>query len=345
VGFFPLDKEIGIWDGSWSEGVVKLAVWVAGRNSYRETEETLSRVGGISMSASRIWGYTNQWAGRLCERQAQEAEQANAVPGRDEPQRGETRHATPMGFSLDGWMVNIRGEGWKEVKSGVIYEIGVKEGRDELTGEPIEMPQAEKSSYVAHLGGPEEFGRKFWAEACYRDLPAAYDKACVSDAAHWIWNLCQDYFPEAQQIADWYHACEHLYKAAALLHGEGTDQARRWAEATKTDLYQGHAARLARALETQAQPLSEDRANLLRAEATFFHNHQRRMQYLEFRENGWPIGSGPIESGAKQFQGRLKGPGMRWSRPGAERMLALRSSIMSNYFDHHWKALSDSPPH
>jgi hypothetical protein len=324
--------------------VVKLAVWVAGRNSYREAEETLSRVGRIFMSANRIWHYTNQWAVRLCQKQEQERAQENAVPSRDEPQPGEVKHDTPMGISIDGWMVNIIGEGWKEVKSGTIYEVVMGKGEDELTGEVVELAQAKACTYIGHLGGPEEFGQKLWVEAVQRRVPAAYEKVCVSDAAHWIWNLCQDYFPEAEQIVDWYHATEHLHKAAHLLHGEGTDKTRRWVNGMKTELYQGHAARIAIWLEEDAEQLSDDHANKLHSEATFFRNHQRRMQYLECREDGWPIGSGSIESGCKQFQMRLKGPGMRWSRPGAERMLALRASIMSNYFDLHWEALANSPP-
>lgn len=220
---FPLDNKSGIWDGGRSEGVVKLAVSVAGRNSYREAEETLSRVGSIRMSANRIWHYTNQWAERLCESQAKAVEQAHAMPSREEPQRGEARYDRRMGFSLDGWMINLIGEGWKEVKARVIYQVSMEVGQDALTSEAIELPQAKQDTYIAHLGGPEEFGRKFWAEALRRDLPAAYDKACVSDAAAWIWNLCQDYVPEAVQIVDWYHACQHLYTAANLLYGEGTE--------------------------------------------------------------------------------------------------------------------------
>jgi hypothetical protein len=324
--------------------VVKLAVWVAGRSSYREAEETLSRVGRIFMSATRIWHYTNQWAEGLCQWQAQEQARANAVPRREEPQPGEAKHNTPMGISLDGWMVNIIDEGWKEVKSGALYKVGMGEEQDELTGEMVDMAQAEACTYVAHLGGAEDFGRKLWTEALHRRVPAAYEKACVSDGAHWIWNLCEDYFPEAEQIVDWYHALEHLHKAAHVLHGDSTVQAHRWVETTKTDLYQGHAARIACELEQRARQFTGDCADRLRSEATFFRNHHRRMQFLEYREQGWPIGSGSIESGCKQFQARLKGPGMRWSRPGAERMLALRASIMSGYFDLYWEALSIPPP-
>ena len=37
-----------------------------------------------------------------------------------------------------------------------------------------------------------------------------------------------------------------------------------------------------------------------------------------------------------QFKARLTGPGMRWSRAGAERMLVIRSSILSDSFDDLW---------
>lgn len=323
---------------------MKQAVWRAGKESYRDAAETLSRTGGIDMSVCSIWRCRQEWAGRLCQRQAAETVQGNAAPSRDEPQAGEAKHDTRMGVSLDGWMVHIIGEGWKEVKSGTFYEVVMGEGKDEVTGEKVSMAQAEASTYIAHLGGPEEFGLKLWTEALKRHFPAAYEKVCVSDAAHWIWNLCQDYFPEAQQVVDWYHAVEHLHTAAHHLCGEGTDKAKRWLSNTKTDLYQGHAARIARELDPDTAHFSPEQADSLRSEATFFSNHQRRMRYLEYREEGWPIGSGSIESGCKQFQARFKGPGMRWTRQGAKRMLVLRSSIMSDYFDFHWDTLANSPP-
>ena len=69
------------------------------------------------------------------------------------------------------------------------------------------------------------------------------------------------------------------------------------------------------------------------------------MQYLEFREEGYPIGSGMVESGAKQFKARFTGPGMRWSRQGIERLIPVRSAIMSNQFDALWSHVyHKSPP-
>jgi hypothetical protein len=62
------------------------------------------------------------------------------------------------------------------------------------------------------------------------------------------------------------------------------------------------------------------------------------MQYQEFSEQHYPIGSGTVESGIKQFKHRLTGPGMRWSRLGLERMLLLRAAVLSHTFDDAWAA-------
>ena len=72
--------------------------------------------------------------------------------------------------------------------------------------------------------------------------------------------------------------------------------------------------------------------------ATYFERHHRRMQYLEFREEGFPIGSGTVESGVKQFQHRLSGPGMRWNQDNANRMLVIRAAVLGHDFDALWEA-------
>ena len=84
------------------------------------------------------------------------------------------------------------------------------------------------------------------------------------------------------------------------------------------------------------------RDNLLE-QVTYFENNQHRMNYLELREDGWLMGSGMVESGAKQFKDRFTGPGMRWSRPGAERLLPIRAAVMSRTFDDAWRAVYKSP--
>ncbi len=84
-------------------------------------------------------------------------------------------------------------------------------------------------------------------------------------------------------------------------------------------------------------------AEALRREAGYFPENHRRMHYLELREEGFPIGSGMVESGIKQFRARFTCSGMRWSRQGAKRLLPVRAAILSQRFDQVWTAVYKSP--
>ena len=55
------------------------------------------------------------------------------------------------------------------------------------------------------------------------------------------------------------------------------------------------------------------------------------------------MGSGVIESAAKQYKARFTGPGMRWKRSSLERMLPIRAAIMSDNFNQKWISLYYSP--
>ncbi len=143
-------------------------------------------------------------------------------------------------------------------------------------------------------------------------------------------------FSTSRQVVDWYHAKLHLTQAATALHGEGTAAARRWLRDQETPLLQGHAERLAHKLLKLSQKHPHG-AEALRREAGYFQENYRRMQYLELREEGFPIGSGMVESACKQFGARLAGSGMRWSRSDLERLLPIRAAIMSHRFDDLWQ--------
>ena len=67
------------------------------------------------------------------------------------------------------------------------------------------------------------------------------------------------------------------------------------------------------------------------------------MNYLDMRTEGWLIGSGTVESGAKQYKARFTGPGMRWKRPCLERLLPVRSAILTGNFSWVWRSVYNSP--
>ena len=247
-----------------------------------------------------------------------------------------------MGVAMDGATVNIRQEGWKELKVGCVFNVLQRRTWDAKLDDWIDVPHAVQNSYVTHLGGPERFGQLVWTEALRRGWTRAGDTLALGDGAEWIWNQVKDHFYDSRQAVDWYHASQHLWVVAHLLYGDGTPAAQRWYRACETPLYEGQADQLAARFRDLAQThpkLAED----LRREAGYFEGHVRRMQYQELREDGWPIGSGMVESACKQFRHRFVGTGMRWSRPGIERLLPVRSAILSRRFDELWSAAYKLP--
>ena len=245
---------------------------------------------------------------------------------------------------MDGAIIPIRDEGWKEVKIGNIFDIAATAHKDRESGEIFDLAHAVNNSYVAHLGGPEPLGEQLWAEARRRGWEAAPETLVLGDGAAWIWNQASLHFGQSYQLTDWYHAKEHLIKAAKLLKTEGTSAYARWQKSRETRLYQGHAARIAAELDTAAKD-HPSQAEALQQEATYFRNNQHRMNYLEMREEEWPIGSGMVESGAKQFKARFCGPGMRWSRKGADNLLPIRAAVLARRFDTMWDDAQSLPPH
>jgi hypothetical protein len=236
-----------------------------------------------------------------------------------------------MGVALDGAIINIREEGWKEVKLGCVFAVGARLAPDPLTGEELPLAQSVQPTYVAHLGGPDPLGTLLLREARRRGWECAGDTVVLGDGAPWIWNQAALHFPDSQQLVDWYHAKGHLAEAAKVLKGEGTQACTRWLNQRTDALYQGHAASIAQELQDAAQTPAQAPAlqERLQRIAGYFATNSKRMNYLEQREARWPIGSGVIESAAKQVKARLCGAGMRWSRAGAEAMLALRTIVMS----------------
>jgi hypothetical protein len=64
---------------------------------------------------------------------------------------------------------------------------------------------------------------------------------------------------------------------------------------------------------------------------------------LEMREETWPLGSSMVEGGARQFKERFCGPGMRWSRQGAENLLSVCAAVFSQRFDELWARVYNAP--
>lgn len=100
-------------------------------------------------------------------------------------------------------------------------------------------------SFVAAREEAQVFGPRLLAEAARRGALDVVDWAggrvgpgvaqlrrvrVVADGALWIWGLADDHFAERVEILDFFHAAEQLTTVAHLAFGEGTAEAKAWAE-------------------------------------------------------------------------------------------------------------------
>ena len=325
---FPLDQQWGLNESAYSEALAKRMVWLSGLLPYQQCEQAFEFIGERLIPASSIWRQTQRHGQRLHAAVEQQREQVSVeriiLPDAIHD------HNDRKGVSIDGGMVNIRGQGWRELKVGTVFDVETRWERNPQTEELDEMAHGVNVHYTAVLGTREEFTPALWALAVEHQLPTARKRAVVGDGATWIWNVAEDVCPDGRQIVDWYHAVQKLAAAAQELYPDEADvpKCQRWFKDMKKHLYYGRIHKIINSL------LKRDRDDL----AQYFERHQRRMQYHQFREECWPIGSGTVESGVKQFKHRLTGAGMRWEEDNANQMLVIRAAILGNDFHELWEA-------
>ena len=348
-GFFPLDRQLDVKERNWSESILREAAWLSGKaGSFEEAEEILKRIAKIAMDDSSIWRHVEKRGETLRKAEEKRKEKAMALPQVGERPRQPATGADAMGVGIDGAMVNIREEGWKEFKVGSVYPIEKRPNRDLITGEWAQVACAVNNSYVAHLGDAQEFAPLIWSEAQSRGWEEARHTQTIGDGALWgpegTPNLADEHFPHSVRTLDWYHGSEYLHNAARLLFPASASATTRWLNRTETMLFQGQAETIALAISDKIASNPSLANDELTAAVTYFQHNHKRLQYMEFREDGFPIGSGMVESAAKQFKARFTGPGMRWSRKGLQRLIPIRSALLSHSFDALWNSVFSSPP-
>jgi hypothetical protein len=70
----------------------------------------------------------------------------------------------------------------------------------------------------------------------------------------------------------------------------------------------------------------------------YFEENRHRLGYTEALKRHLPIGSGVVESAGRHIvQPKLKQSGMRWSIPGAQAILNLRTRHRNGQFEQYWE--------
>lgn len=333
-GFSPLSEQLQVSDLHWSEGVARQAVWLSGKIPFGDVAEVMESLGQVAISKSSVWRLSQKWGEKF--RAERDKEQGlDGLP----THQSSLNTGKRMGVSMDGFMVHVLEEGWKEVKAGCLFEVGKEKVLDKETLTAEDVGRAIQISHVVHLGGPEIFGKYLWGEALRRDWQGASETQIIGDGARWIWSLAEQYYYKSHAVVDWYHSVEHLAKSGEVYYGADVSARQSWLKKQKKALFQENTPEVIIALKEKVKKKRGITRKKLLQEVSFFENNKERMRYRSSRNEGWIIGSGVIESGAKQYKARFTGSGMRWKRSSLERMLPIRAAIMSDNFNQKWKSL------
>jgi hypothetical protein len=292
---------------------------------------------------------TEGFGQRLVEQKKQEAIQASAIAQRDEsPQQRRVTLQDPIlmrgNLSSDGTMILLRKEGWKEVKLATYSQVETLSVEDkrrrpaQQKGKRAheDVVRLSAHSYCAGLWKADAFALYQYAEGLRRGLDLLEQLSSVNDGALWIERITQTNFPEAIQEIDWDHVVERLWAVAHAVYGEGT-AAQEWEEQQEDALWEGEVEDVIVALDA-LELERPDYPDEVRQAPGYFRHNRERMRYDVFRALGCPIGSGTVESGARNVvKHRMRRPGRGWKRECAQAMLAVLSELHSNRFEQAWE--------
>lgn len=307
------------------ECTVRLGAWMPFEKVAQFMEEML----GVVVSKATARRYTEEAGAAYVNLQSEEADRIE----REAPPA--PAGVEKMVLSADGAMVPLQHGEWAEVKTLALGEV--------------QAPVQEKGEWVVHtrdvsyfsrLVDAEQFEHLSLVEIHRRGLEHSRKVAAVTDGADWLQSLIDYHCPQAVRILDFPHAGQRIGQIGQALLGEEDPQTQPWIRERLHQLkHQGPTSLLAELRELKEQ---HPEMGVLAENLTYLEKRERQMQYPTYQAQGWPIGSGMVESGNKLVvEARLKGAGMHWERQNVNSLLALRNVVCSDRWGQEWPRFVD----
>jgi hypothetical protein len=339
-GQFPIDVELDIENTELSPGVRRMLALVGQAAPFDQGREQMKLLANLEVTTKAVERTAEAIGEEIAQREQKQIQQAMQL---DLPQVVLGNPIPILYVQMDGTGVPVtqaeRGEGkvegqpahTREVKLGCIFT------QTTCDAEGYAIRDPDSTTFVGAIESATEFGKRLYLEAHQRGWNRACKKVVMGDGAEWIWNLTELHFPGAIQIVDLYHARQHLWNVARLLHPGDELGQKRWILRHQPKLDEGKIEKLVGYLRS-LHPTAPELVETIRKEAEYFLRNAERMRYPEFRRQHLFVGSGVIEAGCKTVIGsRLKQSGMFWTVRGANAIIALRCCHLNSRFESYWE--------
>lgn len=319
-GFYPLDQQLGINRGQMSDEVVQLAALFGIDDAFGTGHDLLKRSALLELSPNSIRKASHIVGEKVIAHEAELINQSYELEAQKHRQQSEDSPQRLYG-SMDGFNVLFE-DGWHEMKAGVWWTPKIdKQGK----------VKADNLRYYTDFLPAHEFSDLVWATGFEQEADRAKELIFVADGADWIWRIVDQHYPQAVQIVDWYHACAYLAPVAKVTFSDPQQQDQ-WIDQVKSALWDGQLDIVIASCEQCLDPQRHD--DPAQKALTYYQNNRHRMDYAAYRDKGYQIGSGSMESGCKQLGlARLKIAGARWSPDGAKLVAKARATYLSRRWD------------
>jgi hypothetical protein len=332
-GCYPLDERLGLRPNGISAEVERLGAMTGTLLPFGKGRDLFEALTLVSLSDQTMDKATQAYGAAAMGRE--QAWQATAYD-QDELQRRKREARKPLRLygAIDATKVHTRGVEeypWRDLKVGAWFEA---RGKPPKTPDGQWCIQAENIHYYADICPASEFGSLLWATGVQHHAQLAREVIILGDGAEWIWKLVGEHFPKAVQILDWFHATEYLMPVAkAAFSAEEAQDV--WVNQAKQALWDGKIDEVVTACLELAR--TQDSSDPAFVAARYFDQNRERMDYPAYRRQGYQIGSGTIESAAKQIGTmRMKVAGATWNEDSARKVAKARAAYLSN----EWEALA-----
>lgn len=341
-GSAPLDTALGLTANQrHSTELMGKATLLAVFVPLATATAILDRLTRVRLGSSTVW----QWVQTIGQRaeESLKAELARAAAG------GQVEHEQMAGavermlmlIGADGVMVPFRPHGgspkgrtdWREVKVAVIARLAQRQNRH---GNLVTTLRQRR--LVAVRGNTDALAARLKFEALRQGLATAPRVVWISDGAHSLWRVFHEQFASygVVGVLDFYHAVGQVWEAAEAWYCRWLPSAQQWLGLARHDLRHGKVTDIICAIQVAAADEHRPKQHrpILERVARYLDRYREHLDYPAFKAEGFPIGSGFVESAVKWLiQQRFKGVGMRWSEEGFNHLLMLRLAWANDHFD------------
>lgn len=332
-GYGVIDKIIGIYGKHRiTHGMTEMITYMAQLvPSFKRASKAIKKLLKIDVSAKQVQIISEEVGHKVFEKDKEIAQKAYENPEKAAPQEVEKHQKEGRLYIMtDGLQVNTRvedynGSTWKEMKVGMVF-------RDkDIIKRSDESHIITQKEYVSYFGSVNEFKKFLFAAAARGGYGTIKEVVVIGDGAQWIWNMCEELFPDAVQILDFYHFSENTYEYAKFIYPEDEVKRKAWVKGILSAVESGRVDEAIRLVEEKkVEKLPDTVVNL----QTYINNNKERINYKELKQKGYYIGSGAIESANKMvIQQRMKQSGMRWGMVGGQDIATLRTKHESDRWE------------